>query len=105
MLSGMGAGVSPASTSQRYFGSPASQYVSTQRPLDFQKAYADARAAVDYNDMKTKIQYAVKLLQQQEVAIPLFQHEADFVVSTKLVPNPGLQVFGIWDVANIWLNK
>lgn len=88
----------------RYFGSPATAYVSMARTPVAQK-YAEARASTDYDTMIELTQEVLMIAWENAMCISLFEHEPDFNLDTSVVHDPGTGTSGYWDVAHCWLSE
>jgi len=72
----------------RFFSASSAQYQAIAKTDAFNKAFADAKLTVNYDDTKKAMQNAVKILQQDQIAIPLFQHEADYMLTPSYFRKP-----------------
>ena len=104
LISAIGTNPIWLSTLPRYFADPPISYVSMKRSAPLNAAFADARASKDLPTLIAKTQAMVKAINDEAMMLPLFMHEADYNVSTK-VQNPGFDVSGIWNTADIWIQK
>jgi peptide/nickel transport system substrate-binding protein len=104
LISAIGTNPVWVSNLPRYLATPPISYVSMARSDALNTALTQAKAAKDLAGVIAKTQEIVKVVNDEAVLLPLFMHEADYNVSTK-VHNFGYDISGQWNAAEIWIEK